>query len=160
VLLDADTVVRIPHSDTDPRVSIEMQEEDATLALFFDPGRALAGDAPVVEVRITPTEGGEFRPWTLIPKLPLHLQYARATLAFRGGDAGAALRALAEVDKTRRGTSAIKLRIVAHVYSSLVSEGEPYPNKALAAALHADESTASRWVKAARERGFLPKDES
>jgi hypothetical protein len=171
-MLDRDTVIRVPHDQTvtrkdgrtrrtthDPRVSVAMQEEGATLTLFFEPDTALSGDAPpLLEIRLTPTVGGEFEPWRLLPNLPLHLQYARASLAWKRDDANAALRTLRERSFTRRGLSDSHLRYVAEIYKSLLAEGERHPVKALAAAQHVVISTASRWVTAARARGYLAED--
>lgn len=171
-MLDRDTVIRSPHKVVvkrqdgrtqrrvlDARVSVAMQEEGATLTLFFDPD-ADSTDAAVLEVRLSPPADGEFQPWRLLPNLPLHLQYARASLAWRKDDAGAALRALRQVSTTRRGLSDDFLKVVASLYESLKVEGEQYPIRALAAAQHVDKSTASRWVSAARRRGLLPEEES
>jgi hypothetical protein len=165
---DRDTVIRHPHEANvtrkggrkhvdvvDPRVSVSMQEAGATVTLFFDPERAHAGDAPLLEVRLTPPENGEFAPWRLLPKLPLHTRYARASLTWEHEGAAAALRALQAVDERRRGLSDDRLRAVAEIYEGLVAEGERYPVKALAALQHVDKSTASRWITAARRRGFL-----
>ncbi len=167
-MLDRETTIRVPHDATvtreagrkvvtvhDPRVSVEMLEEGATLTLFFDAERAQAGDAPLLEIRLTPTAAGTFEPWRLMPNLPLHTQYARASLAWKRDDAAAALRALRTVETTRRGLSDDFLRIVARLHADLVTEGERYPVTALAANQHVDKSTASRWVSAARERGLL-----
>lgn len=167
-MLDRDTVIRSPHdaiatrSDgrttwqvNDARVSVEMQEEGATLTLFFDPARAFAGDSPLLEVRLTPTAAGRFEPWRLVPTLPLHVRYARASLAWDQGDVVAALDLLRPKVRTRRGLSDDFLRLVTQVYESLVREGEAYPVKALAATQQVDKSTASRWLSAARERGIL-----
>jgi hypothetical protein len=163
-LLDRDTEIHIPHDATvtrkggrkvvdvhDPRTSVAIQEEGATLTLFFEPD----GDAPLVEVRLSPTAAGAFEPWRLLPQLPLHLKYARASLAHRSGDVAAALDVLRQHGSTRRGLSDKFLKIVAEKYESLVAEGEPYPVKALAAIQHVDKSTASRWIRAARERGLF-----
>jgi hypothetical protein len=141
-------------------MSVEMQADGARLTLFFDPETAWTGKAPLVEVRLTPTTGGEFMPWLLMPKLPLHLQYARASIAHKRSDAATALQALRQVGKTRRGLGNDFLRIIAMQYEALVAEGERYPIKALAAAMSADKSTASRWVKEARRRGLLPPKEA
>jgi hypothetical protein len=151
---DRDTVIRIPHSDDDPRLSATIEEDGVTLVLFFDREGAYSGAAPL-EVRLAPTEGGDFRPWQLIPRLPLHLSYVRASLTHQRDGVVAALRALQATDRTRRGTSDDKLRYIAELYNSLRAEGEPYPVKALAAATHTAISTASRSIKAARERGFI-----
>jgi hypothetical protein len=170
-VLGDNTVIRNPHEvvvtrkagrthrdKVDPRVSVAMQEEGATLTLFFDPETALSGDAPLLEIRLTPTAGGEFEPWRLLPNLLLHVQYARAELAWDRDDASAALRALRQVSTTRRGLSDDFLGTVARLYDALIAEGEKYPVKTLAAAQHVDISTASRWVSAARARGLLGED--
>jgi hypothetical protein len=162
-LQDKDTVIRRPHDATvtrengrkvvderDPRHSVEMQEEGAAITLFFDPdGHAL------VEVRLTPAAGGAFEPWRLIPHLPLHVQYARARLAYREGDAIAALLSLRETVSTRRGLNDDFLRAVALSYVALIREGERYPAKAIAEYARADKSTVSRWLSAARTRGLM-----
>ena len=166
---DQDTVVRSPHEATrtrkngktetrvqDPRVSVAMQTDGAELVLFFEPERAWTGDAELLEIRLTPPESGRFEPWRLMPQIPGHLQYARATLAHREGDIRDALRALRENNSPRRGLDPDFLRFVAEQYKTLVAEGEPYPIKALAEMQFADKSTASRWVSAARKQGFLP----
>lgn len=170
---DRETVVRSPHDATvsrtggrrhvqvdDPRTSVSIQEEAATLTLFFDPEKAWTGDAQLLEVRLSPTAGGEFRPWVLLSRLPRHLQYARATLANKRGDITAALQALREHGKTRRGLSDDFLREIAQLYERLVAEGEPYPAKVLAEHQHAHKSTVSRWISAARQRGLLAPKES
>jgi hypothetical protein len=169
---DRDTVIRIPHDVTvtrkggrterkieDPRASVAMEEQGATLTLFFDRERALAGDAPLLEVRLSPPTVGEFEPWRLLPNMSLYLQYARASLAWKHDSADSALRALRQVSSTRRGLSDDFLRAVAEIHESLVAEGEKYPVKALAKAQHVDVSTASRWISRARERGFLDPEE-
>jgi hypothetical protein len=170
---DRDTEIRHPHDSTvtreggrkqvridDPRVSVSMQEEGATLTLFFEPDTAWTGEAPLLEVRLSPTTGGTFEPWRLLPTIPHYLQYARASLARDRGDVVAALNALQRVNAPRRGLDADFLRDVGAYYKRIVDEGERYPIKALAAMQHVDKSTASRWVAAARARGFLPASES
>jgi hypothetical protein len=73
-VLDRNTEIRVPHAVTrgkdghiertdDPRVSVTMQEQGATVTLFFDRGRALAGDADLLEIRLTPRPSGIFEPW-------------------------------------------------------------------------------------------------
>jgi hypothetical protein len=167
-MLHRDTEIHHPHDEVvtrkdgvtervtrDPRVSVSMQEEGATVTLFLDPDRAWAGDAALLEVRLTPTKSGDFQPWLFMKTLPFHLQYARATLAREHGDAHAALHALRQLSSTRRGHSDDFLRIVAQLHSQLIKEGEPHPIKALAKTQDVDVSTASRWVTAARQRGLL-----
>jgi hypothetical protein len=91
-----------------------------------------------------------------MPMVPLQVQYARAALARRDGDMVAALRAMQQVNSPRRGLRDEFLELVAQLYTSLVNEGEPYPVKTIAETQHVDISTASRWVSAARTRGYLP----
>jgi hypothetical protein len=161
-LLDDDTVIRQPHDATvermgggkvvtlrDPRTSVTIQESGAALSLFFD---AVTGDLD--EVRMARPETGDFEPWRLLASLPLHVQYARSALAGRGVDA--AVSALRQANAPRRGITDDFLRVVAQLHGSLVSDGEPYPVKAIAGMQHVDISTASRWIAAARARGFLP----
>jgi hypothetical protein len=168
---DRDTEIRHPHDSTvtreggrkqtrvdDARVSVSMQEEGATLTLFFEPETAWSGEAPLLEVRLNPTAGGTFEPWRLLPQMLHHLQYARASLARDEGRADAALGALQKLNSTRRGLDDEFLRVVAHNYETLVAEGEPYPVKTLAAMRSVDKSTASRWITAARARGYLKEE--
>jgi hypothetical protein len=162
-VLDRNTVVSIPHDATvtreggrkvvdvhDPRHSVAIREDGATLTLFFDPDTA-----ELVEVRLTHAASGEFNPWQLMPKLMRYLQYARGLLAHEEGDVVAALAALRESGKARRGLPDDALEIAAADYKTLVSEGEPHPIKALAKLRGVDKSTASRWISAARRRGLL-----
>ena len=171
---DRETEIHDPHDVTttrrdgrterqinDPRVSVSMQEDGATLTLFFDADTAWTGNAPLLEIRLSPTNGGTFEPWRLLPTLPHHLQYACARLAGRNrDDVVAALKALRRVNSPRRGLDVDFLRDVAAYYKRLIDEGERYPIKALAAMQNVDKSTASRWVSAARARGFLSTSES
>ena len=168
-MLDRNTVIRDRHipakagkdgkrhgPDPDPRTSVTMQDDGATVTLFFDPGTAWTSEALLLEVRLTPPESGEpFEPSRAMVRLPLHIRYARASLRHDRADKVAALRALRDVDVTRRGLSNDLLRAVALTYDSLIAEGEPHPVKALAAMHGVNKSTASRWVSAARSRGFL-----
>lgn len=137
-----------------------MHEQSAVITLFFHPESALAGDAPLLEVRLSPTAGDTFEPWKLMPQLPLYLRYARASLAGQHGDVMSALRALRQVTSTRRGLSDDFLRLVATAHDSLTAEGEPYPVKTLAEMQHVTISAASRWISAARQRGFLGEKEN
>jgi hypothetical protein len=155
LMLDRETEVRIPHSRADGRVSVAMQADGVTLTLFFERATALTGKAPLLEIRLEPAADGRFEPAKLVPHLPLHLAYARASLAREKGDVRAAIAALRETNKPRRGLTDEFLKAVAMAYESLVAEGELAPITALAKLQPADKSTASRWVSAARARGFL-----
>lgn len=151
---DKDTVIRLPHSDTDPRVSVTIKDEGLTLVLFFV-AADVTGKGPLLELRLEPDADKPFEPWHLMPRLPLYLQYARAAIAWRDNDALAAMRALREAGATRRGLNDDFYRSVAESYDSLIAEGEQHPVKALAAMQPVDISTASRWIKEARRRGFI-----
>jgi hypothetical protein len=67
-----------------------MQEQGAAVTLFFDRELAFTGDAQLLEIRLSPPASGNFDPWRLMPDLPLHLAYARASLAGRNDDVVAA----------------------------------------------------------------------
>jgi hypothetical protein len=179
-VLDDETVIRIPHDATvtrrdgkkhvevhDPRVSVTVQSQGAAVMLFFNPGEGLfTGEAELLEIRLTPPESGRFEPWRLMPRLPVYRQHARAELAVLDDDrnnhpdAITAIRAGRQVMSTKRGLTDRFLWLVAHAYSALVAEGEPHPIKMLAEMTPVDISTASRWVSAARDRGFLEAKET
>jgi hypothetical protein len=159
LVLDSETVVRSPHSADDPRTSVSTDHEGVALTMFFDREGAWTGEAPLLEIRLTPPAAGKFEPVRLMPALLLHERYARATLARNRGDILDALRMVRENSSPRRGLSDEHLRIVAEVYRALVAAGEPHPVKALAAMAPADKSTASRWISAARARGYLLDEE-
>lgn len=169
-MLDSETVIRSPHEVkvtrvegktrreiVDPRLSVAMIESGATVTLFFPADTGWSGEANPLEIRIEPHEGKDpFEPWRLMPKLPLYLSYARATLAHRDDDIRSALHALRELGTSRRGLGDEFYRLIAQTYEAIVGEGERYPVKALAESQPVDVSTASRWIKETRRRGFLP----
>jgi hypothetical protein len=167
---DSETVIRHPHEVKvtrvegktrreiiDPRLSVAIVEGGTTLTLFFPAETGWAGKANPLEIRIEPREGADpFEPWRLMPKLPLYLSYARAHLAHEENDIRAALRALRDLGTSRRGLGDEFYRLIAQSYEAIVAEGEAHPVKALAEMQPVDISTASRWIKEARRRGFLP----
>jgi hypothetical protein len=155
-MLDSETVVRSPHSDTDDRLSVSIEEEGGTLVLYFPLDTGWSGESELLEVQLLPRKKEPFEPWKLMPRLPLLLQYARATLAHEGDDVDATLRALRVVGVTRRGLGADFYLLIAKRYEALVAEGEKYPVKQLAKEQYVDISTSSRWIKEARRRGYLP----
>jgi hypothetical protein len=165
---DRDTVIRFPHASTvsrkggkkhvevhDPRCSVAMLEGGVKLTLFFPEESGLSGDAEPVEIRLEPHDSQPFDPWRLMPKLPLYVSYARASIAWRFDDAGRALRALREIGTTRRGHDDGFYKAVGELHAALVDHGEPHPVKALAEMQPVDISTASRWISEARRRGYL-----
>jgi hypothetical protein len=158
---DSETVVYAPHSHPDihdDRVIVQINEEGCRLLLFF---KDLSGDGPLLEMRLLPLAAGKrFEPWRLVPRLSLYMQYARAVVAWRREDARAALRALRKAGSMDRGLSHDFYAGIAAEYESLVTEGERYPIKALAATYGVDKSTASRWVRGARDRNLIPEEVS
>jgi hypothetical protein len=155
-MLDRDTVIQHPHSPDDPRISVTMEEDGARLILFFPPENGFTGLVDPTEVRLLPQEGKPFLPDRLLPRLPLHRRYAKASLAWRHDDIVGVLR---QLHMPRRGRGAKLtddfLQLVAIAYEEIVGMGEPHPVKAIANMEGVDISTASRWVSAARLRGYL-----
>jgi hypothetical protein len=157
-MLDSETVIHSPHSDTDDRLSVSIEEEGGTLVLFFPRDTGWSGESKLLEVQLLPRKREPFEPWKLMPRLPLLMQYARASLAHRGDDIDATLRALRAVGAPRRGHSPDFYLAVAKSYEALRAEGELHPVKALAKSQPVDISTASRWIKEARRRGLISEE--
>jgi DNA-binding MarR family transcriptional regulator len=65
------------------------------------------------------------------------------------------LLALREIGATRRGLPDEFFKVVGLSYTALLAEDEPHPVKALAEMHHVVISTASRWIKEARRRGYI-----
>ncbi len=165
-VLDSETVVNRPHHMTvtrkdgrtirevhDPRTSVEIQDENAKVTLFFDPDDT----TKLLEVRLTPTDSGRYSPANLVPRLPRLALYARGLVEHKGGVAAVALAALRESGKARRGLPDSALKMIVTDYRGLVAAGEPHPIKALASLHSVHTSTASRWISTARARGLLEK---
>lgn len=88
--------------------------------------------------------------------LPMYVDYARGEIQWQYGDRAQALTALREAGRGRRGLPDRFYREVAADYIQRIGEGDPHPIKSIAEARPADKSQASRWVKEARERGYIP----
>lgn len=118
------------------------------------------GEGDVLKLRIAPAaKKGSLRPEMmryLGQRYPVLVEHARASLAGRKGDATAAVRALRAAGKTARGLGDQHYQLVAEQYVTLVKNGERAPIKALAGLNHVTISAASRWVKEARRRGYVP----
>jgi hypothetical protein len=160
-LLDKNTVIRIPHDAKatrrdgkkhveviDPRTSVTMPTPGGELTLFFDPPLA---DGRLREVRLTP--GAE--PWRLFPRLVLYTQYARAVAAFREKDRAAVLRALQNRGSGVRGHGEDFYRAVAAEYEAYIAAGSSAPIKTIAESAGVTIAAASKWVKKARELGYI-----
>lgn len=154
-MLDSETIIRWQHDpDTDPRTSVSMKTHGCELVLFFDdPGR----QGPLRELRLLP-DSAELEPSVVrrfAPQAPLYVQYARAAMTDDDEGWVGSLQALREIGATRRGLGDEFFKVVARGYTALVAEGEPHPVKALAEMHHVVISTASRWIKEARRRGYI-----
>jgi hypothetical protein len=153
-VLDSETVIRVPHSDDDPRVSVAMKTQGCELVLFFDD---LGRQGPLRELRLLP-DTAELEPPVLrrfAPQSPLFLQYARAAMSDDEAGWVGSLWALREIGATRRGLGDEFYRLIGRNYAALIEQGEQYPVKALGEMHHAAISTASRWIKEARRRGYI-----
>jgi len=173
-MLDRDTVIEYPAEVEntvkagklikhvlDPRAKVTIQDEEVTVVMYLEDFEQVATleSAELLEVRLTPRGRGQpFAPWNAARRLPLYLLYARAAIAREYATIDASLKALRELGKTRRGLGSDFYGPIGQLYTALVSAGEPYPVKALADAQGVDISTASRWIKEARQRGFIPEE--
>jgi hypothetical protein len=124
------------------------------------------GEGRVQELRLLPdVEPLEPR---ILRRFALHAEeyvaYARAAMRIYGPEGTVEERwanlrgvvdALRQVGRPGRGLTDSFYRQIARNYDALVSEGEPHPIKALGEIHHVTISAASRWVKGARDRGFL-----
>jgi DNA-binding MarR family transcriptional regulator len=87
--------------------------------------------------------------------LPVYISYAHAILLMDRANVKRALEILNEIGTTRRGLPGRFLRIVADEYMTRVRQGDSAPITSIAEAHAVDKSTASRWVKEGRRRGFI-----
>jgi hypothetical protein len=153
-MLDSETIIRWGHSKDDSRTSVSMKTHGCELVLFFDdPGR----QGPLRELRLLP-DSAELEPSVIrqfAPRAPLYLKYARTAMTDDRETWAGSLQALREIGATRRGLGDEFFKNVGRNYSFLLAEGEPHPVKALAEMHHVVISTASRWIKEARRRGYI-----
>jgi hypothetical protein len=89
--------------------------------------------------------------------LSLYKQYARATILWDHGDATRALAILRNIGATRRGLPSSWFRRIAEEYNRRLDAGERAPVTAIAGAHGVYKSTASRWIKEAKRRGYIQK---
>jgi hypothetical protein len=166
-MLDEETVIRDAHdvdvtrkdgkrhvTVRDGRTSVTIKDHGCQLVLFFDdPGR----QGPLRELRVVP-DTGELDPGVLrkfASNAALYVQYARAAMNNDDEAWRRYIRALRESGTTRRGLGEDFYKRIAAAYDALIAEGEPHPVKALAEQQPVDISTASRWIKEARRRGYI-----
>ncbi len=134
-----------------------LTEHGCELHLHF---ASTKGDAPLVGVELKPAKGTRLDPVFAryyLPRLDLFLAPARAALDWDFGKVREAGEKLRGGNRPGRGLSPEWLQYIAAEYQALVDEGEKHPIKALAARYQpVHPSAVSRWVKAARNRGYLP----
>ena len=152
-----------------PRVSVTVRDERNgwPLVLYFAHG----GDGPsflgfqvLTEQEASVDIGSEtgLDPASfarLARTLPMYVDYARAEIEWNQGDRGKALTAMREAGKSRRGLPDRFYREIAAEYLDLVASGDPHPTKSIAEThgpIH--KSRASRWIKEARVRGYIPEE--
>jgi hypothetical protein len=148
--------------------AVEITHHGCRLVIQFAGEDDVAGDGPLARVEILPAgkqlELSDVR--QLIPRAAEYVSYARAAMQTLGPpEAGTieerwarfarAAEPLRRVSGKRRGLSDGFYQDIAEEYRKLTSAGERHPVKALSEIHHADISSASRWVRGARERGFL-----
>lgn len=154
-MFDADTTITaLGHPGP---VEVKMRTEGCELVLYF---KDLSGEGDVLKIEINPS-GGPLEPAAVRrigSGFPLYVQYARACLQWDRDDVRATILALRSLGATKRGLPDDLYRRIATEYRAMGNAGEAYPIKALAERHWVKPSTASRWVKGARERGFIPEN--
>jgi hypothetical protein len=167
-----ETVVRIPHRalrdrrgnlhdsvTEDPRVSVTIWDDSFPVPLrlyFAHPG----DDAPLVGFEVgdenhTDTTLAPAEVARVVKSLPVYTAYARAHIEMDRTEVSKTLEILSEIGTTRRGLPGKFLRVIANEYEARVHEGDPAPITSIAAAHGKTKSTASRWIKEARRRGYI-----
>ena len=173
-MIEDRTLIRVPHRTVrhpsgrihpsardDLRVSVEVWDDRFRLPvrLYFEHG---GSDAALVGVEIgseehrdTPMDPAQLT--HLAKSLPVYVAYVRAEQDFEASrsQTDRLLEALNETGTTRRGKPGRFYRIIGEDYAARVREGDAAPVTSLAAAHGVVKSTASRWVKEARRRGYI-----
>jgi len=142
-----------------PPIEVEIPDSSNAfrLVLYF---AHLGADAPFLGFQVAADEATDvgLDPQAfaqLASSLPRYIAYARAFVEWRD-DWPALVEALRlEAGKTRRGLPDTFYRLIAAEYDARLAAGERHPIKAIAAARPVDKSRASRWVKEARNRGYI-----
>jgi hypothetical protein len=167
-----ETIVRIPHrsirdkrghvnelATDDTRVSVTLWDDSFSLPirLYF----AHAGDdAPLLGFEVgdethTETSLDPGQVARIVKSLPLYTAYAHAVIEMDREKIGRTLEIFSEIGTTRRGLPGKFFRVIANEYDSRVQEGDSAPITSIAVAHDVKKSTASRWVKEARRRGYI-----
>ena len=170
---DTETVVFGPSKD-EPRVHVHVQEDGGEVVLYF---ADLSGEGEVLGLEINPrrvlsslkvtdhrkVKRAEERIDPAIVRrvgrnYATYVIYARAVIQWDREKTQETLADLRKTGKTKRGLSIDFLGEISREYRAMEAAGERYPVKALAEKHHVVISAASRWLKAARERGLLETD--
>jgi hypothetical protein len=128
-----------------------------------------AGEGPLQELRVYP-DADPLEPRVLrrfSPHAEIYVAFARSAMRIlkpegtresRHADFIGAAEALQQIAGPGRGLSDAFYATIARHYEALVSEGEQHPIKTLSESHSVTISAASRWVKGARDRGYLTED--
>jgi hypothetical protein len=158
-VIDDDNVVIVSDPKHDPRIEVTIPDDTYPwpLVLYFE---SLADDSALVGLKLG-TDEQPFREvgfadiQRLASNLALYVHYAHAWFAADRGEVRRSLDLLSEVGRTRRGLPGRFLKTIANEYNARVAAGDPAPITAIAEAHGKAKSTASRWVSAARARGWV-----
>lgn len=153
-MLDQETTVYYAGAldKKDKRACVEMHDRGLTIRLYFT-----EGDAMPDEIRVIPGDG-TLDPAALsglMPNSPLFVKYAQALLRHDNDDVARTAQMMREVGATRRGLPDEFFRLVAGQYKDLLKAKEPYPVKTISEMHWTTISSASRWIKEARRRGYI-----
>jgi hypothetical protein len=153
---------------TNRRPYVEIRHRGCLLRIRFAEEDDTGGEGPLASVELLP-DREQLDTTALqkfIPMAGLYLSHARAALRLLGGeDFGTAAERL---DTYKRSMVPLRqlggpgrplpddfFRRIADSYRELVADGEKHPVKAIAKLNSVTIGAASRWVKGARDRGFL-----
>ena len=150
-----------PSALDDQRTSVEIWDDRFRLPLWLYFEHNGQG-APLVGIEVgseshadTPLDPTQLMHVT--KNLPMYVAYARAEIALDAdpSQTGLLVEALNEAGTTRRGKPGRFFRVIGEEYAARVGEGDSAPVTSIAAAHGVVLSTASRWVKEARRRGYI-----
>ena len=157
-----DTKAQRWQSDTDPRPSVSIKDRGVEVVVLFDDEsfKALGPErADVVEICIRPAGDGPLDAGalsSLMPRAGLYFRYARALSSLDFATIKEKAKLLRDFGSTKRGLTDELLETIAGQYRDLEAGGQPHLVKTIAALHSVDISTASKWIKRARDRGYLP----
>lgn len=142
-----------------------VQHRGLALVFRFDKGD-IAGKGPVREIWLRPDtqplEPGVLR---LMPDTAFYVNHVRKAMAIMGSDEGTteeryeaffkSAEPFRKVAGPGRALSPAFFQLLGEQHDAVVAMGELHPVKALADIHHVKISTASKWLKEARRRGYI-----